>query len=139
MSLVKWEPFDEFDRLLRDFGVMTNNRGNQVGLDLAVDMYEDGENLVAEMNIPGLKGEDINVEIEDNHLFVSGKREEMIEKKEKSHYAKEIKRGSFERVVALPNKVAMDKVEAVYENGVLKILMPKLEHTPESKIKVNVK
>jgi HSP20 family protein len=139
MSLVKWEPFDEFDRLFRDFGMLSHPRNHQVGLDLAVDMYEDGQNLVAEMNLPGLKGEDIDIEIENNHLHISGKREEVQEKKEKSHYAKEIRRGSFERIVALPNKVASNKVEAEYDNGVLKVIMPKLEETAESKIKVKVK
>jgi HSP20 family protein len=139
MSLVKWEPFDEFDRMFRDFGVLAPTRGNQIGFDLAVDVYEDGSNLAAEMNLPGLKGEDIDVEVEHNHLRISGKREEMQEKKEKNHYAKEIRRGSFERVIALPSKVAANQVEAEYEGGVLKIIMPKLSEEEESKIKVKVK
>lgn len=138
MSLVKWEPFDEFDRIFRDFGMMTNQRNQKVGLDLAIDMYDDGNNLLAEMNLPGLKGEDISVEIVENHLHVSGKREELQEKKEKSHYAKEISRGSFERVVGLPNKIDVNKVEATYQNGVLKIVMPKIEETQDSRIKVKV-
>lgn len=139
MSLVKWEPFDEFDRAFRDFGLLAPTRGNQVGFDLAVDVYEDGQNLVAEMNLPGLKGDDIEVEVEQNHLRISGKREEVQEKKEKNHYAKEIRRGSFERVIPLPDRVAADKVEAEYEGGVLKVTMPKLTEKEESKIKVKVK
>jgi HSP20 family protein len=139
MSLIKWEPFDEFDRVFRDFGALAPVRGNQVGFDLAVDVYEDGQNLVAEMNLPGLKGEDIDVEVEHNHLRISGKREEVQEKKEKNHYAKEIRRGSFERVIALPDRVAGDSVEAEYANGVLKVIMPKLSEKEESKIKVRVK
>lgn len=139
MSLIKWEPFDEFDRMFRDFGVLTPTRGNQVGFDLAVDVYDDGQNLVAEMNLPGLKGDDIDVEVEQNHLRISGKREEVQEKKEKNHYAKEIRRGSFERVIPLPDRVASDKVEAEYENGVLKVTMPKLTEKEGSKVKVRVK
>lgn len=139
MSLVKWEPFDEFDRMFRDFGMLAPTRGSHVGFDLAVDVYEDGQNLVAEMNLPGLKGEEINVEVEQNHLRISGKREEVQEKKEKNHYAKEIRRGSFERVIPLPDQVAADKVEAEYEGGVLKVTMPKLTEKEDSKIKVKVK
>lgn len=139
MSLVKWEPFDEFDRAFRDFGLLAPTRGGQVGFDLAVDVYDDGPNLVAEMNLPGLDGENIDVEVEHNHLRISGKREEVQEKKEKNHYAKEIRRGSFERVIPLPDRVAADKVEAEYEGGVLKVVMPKLGDTTESKIKVKVK
>jgi HSP20 family protein len=139
MSLIKWEPFDEFDRMFKDFGLLAHSQGNRIGLDLAVDVYEDGKNLVAEMNLPGLNGDDIDVEIDNNHLRISGKREEVQEKKEKNHYTKEIRRGSFERVVALPNKVSNDKVVAEYDKGVLKIIMPKLDEAPDTKIKVQVK
>jgi HSP20 family protein len=110
-----------------------------VGFDLAVDLYEDGNDLVAEMNLPGLNGEDLDVEVEDDHLRVSGKREEVAEKKEKSHYTKEIRRGSFERVIPLPDRVDQTKVEATYEGGVLKVTMPKRAETKENKVKVMVK
>jgi len=139
MSLIRWEPFDEFDRLFRDMSLMSPNRQNGMGFDMAVDVYEDGSNLVAEMNIPGLKADDIDVEVEDNYLRVSGRREEVQEKKEKSHYAKEIRRGSFERVVHLPDMVDQDKVDAEYSDGVLKVTMPKRETAPEKKVKVKVK
>ncbi len=138
MSLIKWEPFDEFDRLLRDHPLMST-RNSQVGFDMAVDVYEDGNDIVAEMNVPGLKGEDIDVEVEDSYLRISGRREEVQEKKEKNHYVKEIRRGSFERVVQLPDMVEQEKVEAEYKNGVLKIRMPKHEKAPDKKVKVQVK
>lgn len=140
MSLIKWEPFDEFDRMFREFGLLNSPRSGQLmSYDLAVDMYEDDNNLIAEMNLPGLKGDEIDVEVEQNHLRVAGRREEIQEKKEKSHYAKEIRRGSFERVVPLPDRVDATKVEAEYANGVLRITMPKLTNEEDNKIKVKVK
>ncbi|MEZ4103800.1 MAG: Hsp20/alpha crystallin family protein [Candidatus Paceibacterota bacterium] len=139
MSLIKWEPFDEFDRIFRDLSPALSSRGGQMGFDMAVDVYEDGQNLVAEMNVPGLKADDIDVEVEDNYLRISGRREEMQEKKEKSHYVKEIRRGSFERVVQLPDMVEQEKVEAEYKDGVLKITMPKREKAAEKKVKVQVR
>lgn len=138
MSLIKWEPFDEFDRFFRDVSFPAA-RMNTMGLDLACDVYEDGKNLVAEMNLPGLSEDDIDVEVEDNHLRISGKREEVQEKKEKSHYTKEIRRGSFERIIPLPDRVKSDNVEAEYEDGVLKVTMPKKEDGGEKRIKVKVK
>jgi len=138
MSLIKWEPFDEFDRVFRDFGLMTPPRLMNPGLDLAVDVYEDGNNLVAEMNLPGLKGDDIEVEVEHNHLRISGKREEVQEKKEKNHYAKEIRRGSFQRVIALPDTVDTKAINAEYHNGVLRVTMPKTAPAT-NKVKVAVK
>lgn len=139
MSLIKWEPFDEFDRMFREFGALPALRNQNMNFDLAADVYEDGDTLVAEMNLPGLKGEDIDVAVEDNHLHITGKREEVQEKKEKSHYTKEIRRGSFERLIPLPNPVVREKVEAVYEDGVLKVTMPKREEEESNKIKVTVK
>lgn len=139
MSLIKWEPFDEFDRIFRDLSPALSSRGGQMGFDMAVDVYEDGQNLVAEMNVPGLKADDIDVEVEDNYLRIAGRREETQEKKEKSHYSKEIRRGSFERVVQLPDMVEQEKVEAEYKDGVLKITMPKREKTEEKKVKVQVR
>ena len=61
------------------------------------------------------------------------------EKKKKNHYTKEIRRGSFERVVQLPHTVEQEKVTAEYKNGVLKIKMPKKERSPDKKVKVEVK
>ncbi len=139
MSLIKWEPFDEFDRMFRDMSLSPLLRGNQPGLDLAVDVYEDGNNLVAEMNLPGLEADKIDVEVENNYLRIAGRREEVQEKKEKNHYAKEIRRGSFERVVALPDEVEQGSVSAQYQNGVLKVTMPKRQKPEEKKVKVQVK
>jgi HSP20 family protein len=139
MSLIKWEPFDEFDRFLHEVPTLPSLRMQSAGFDLAADVYEDGDAIIAEMNLPGLQGEDIDVEVEDNHLRVSGKREEVNEKREKNHYTKEIRRGSFERIIPLPAPVRNTDVKAVYEEGVLKVTMPRREETREHRIKVEVK
>lgn len=138
MSLIKWEPFDEFDRFLHDAQTLPALRMQGAGFDLAADVYEDGSDIIAEMNLPGLQGEDIEVEVEDNHLRISGKREEVNEKKEKNHYTKEIRRGSFERIIAIPSPVQQGKVTAVYKDGVLKVTMPKRDDVNEHKVKVQV-
>jgi HSP20 family protein len=139
MSLIKWEPFDDFDRFFRELAPFSPLRAGSMGFDMAVDVYEDGKDIVAEMNIPGLSADAIDVEVEDNYLRIAGRREEVQEKKGKNHYAKEIRRGSFERVVQLPDAVDQDKVTAEYKDGVLKVRMPKRETAPEKKVKVTVK
>lgn len=111
----------------------------KIGNDLAIDLYEENNNLVAEMNIPGISSEDIDIAIEGHLLRVSGSREEKKEKKEKNYYSKEIKYGSFERFVRLPFEVQSDKTSAHYQDGVLKIVMPKKSVTKAEKIKVSVK
>lgn len=137
MSLIKWEPFDDFDRIFRDVGSLVPAQSVR-GFDLAADVYEDEKSVTVEMNLPGLKGDDIDVEVEADHVRISGRREEIQEKKEKSHYSKEIRRGSFERVMSLPSPVVTSGVEAKYKDGVLKVIMQKREKNEESKVKVNV-
>ena len=139
MSLIKWEPFDEFDRFFRDVSSIPALKMSAPGFDLAADLYEDGNNLVAEMNLPGMSADDIEVEVEDNHLRISGKREEVQEKKEKNHYTKEIRRGSFERIIPLPDPVKHEGVSAEYADGVLKVSMPKRETSESNRVKVQVK
>src|SRR3989338_9486312 len=107
MALIKWEPFNEIDRFFENFPPLA-----KVGWDLAVDVYEKDNTLVAEMNLPGIDPEKISISVEDGYLRVAGSREESKEEKKKHFYSKEIRRGSFERVVRLPSVVQKDKVRS---------------------------
>ena len=106
---------------------------------LAVDVYQTKDTIVIKAPIAGVKPEDIDVSIEDNYLRVSGSHQEEKEDEKKHYYSKEIRRGSFERIVSLPAAVKSEGVEADYHNGRLHITMPKAEHTKEHKITINVK
>jgi len=134
MSLIKWEPFGDIDHFFEDFPSFS-----KMDRDLAVDVYEDGTNVVAQMNLPGVDPDKVDVSVEDNYLHISGSREEEKEEKKKHYYSKEIRRGSFERVVNLPAVVEKDKVTAEYKNGQLKVTMPKVTKTEAGKVKVEVK
>ena len=128
MALVKWwDPFEEFD-----FPSIRSR-------DLAIDMYEEGSNLIAKANLPGIDPEKIDISIENHLLRITGSREEKTEKKEKDYYYKEIKCGSFERCITLPYTVQADKTTAEYIKGVLKITMPKKKEAAAGKIKVSIK
>jgi HSP20 family protein len=139
MAIVKWESFGDMDRFFEDFAFPPMPSMSKMGFDLAVDVYDDKENIIAEMNLPGIDPAKVNVSVEDNHLRITGAREEEKEEKKKNYYSKEIRRGSFERTVRLPERVEKEKVKAAYENGVLKVTLPK-SHTSESaKIEIEVK
>lgn len=109
------------------------------GGDLAMDVYEEGNNVVAEMSLPGIDPEKIEVKVEGNYLRVYGAREETKEDKKKNYYSKEIRRGSFERAVRLPENVDEKNIKAEYKKGELKVVMPKLAIKESGKIKVEVK
>jgi HSP20 family protein len=137
MSLIKWEPFGDMDRFFEDVPRFPSMK--DIGWDMAVDVYDEGNNMIAEMNIPGVDGEHIDVSVEDNHLRVAAKHSEEKEEKKKQYYAREIRRGSFERVVRLPHSVDSAGVKAEYRKGVLKVILPKRIGDKDSKVKVEVK
>lgn len=135
MSLIKWEPLGDIDRFFNfDFPVMP-----RFGFDFAVDMYEEKGQVIAEMNLPGVDPDKLNLAIEHDILRVTGSREETQETKKKNYYSKEISRGSFERTVRLPGEVEGSRTEAEYKNGVLKVTMPKKQVSLADKIKIDVK
>ncbi|MCX8175538.1 MAG: Hsp20/alpha crystallin family protein [Candidatus Micrarchaeota archaeon] len=136
-GLIRWRPFSDFglERFFDEDFALPIPRG---GLDLATDVYEEGGNVVVKMNAPGFEAEEIDISFEGNYLKVSGQRKEEKEEKNKNYYCKEIRAGSFERMVRLPSAVKADKAEAEYRNGVLKITVPK-DEPKGGKIKVKVK
>jgi HSP20 family protein len=133
MAIVKWEPFGDIDRFFDDFPAAGFGK---MGWDMAVDLYEDGNSVVAVMSLPGIDPEKVEVTVEGNYLRVVGHREEEKETKNKQFYSKEIKRGMFERAVRLPSPVNEAKVAAEYKDGVLKVTMPKLGDKKAGKVKV---
>ena len=106
---------------------------------MAVDIFEEKENIIAEMNIPGIDPEKIDVSVENGYLRIRGSREEEKETKEKHYYSREIKHGSFERIVHLPQDVVKEKVAADYKDGVLRVTLPKVAGARAGKVKINVK
>ncbi|MBI3308568.1 MAG: Hsp20/alpha crystallin family protein [Candidatus Melainabacteria bacterium] len=140
MALLKWKPLGDIERIFdEDFPSFSFPSLPKIGWDLAVDMYEENSNYIAEMNLPGIDPDKVEVSVEDDHLKISGTREEEKETEKKNYYCKEIRRGSFERVVNLPASVKKDKVEARYADGVLRVILPKETISQQEKVKVRVK
>ncbi len=136
MAIIKWEPFDELDRFFEGFPTLP---GSRVGFDMAIDLYEEGNALVAEMNVPGVDAEKLDVSVEGEYLRIGGRREEEHEQKGKQFYSKEIRRGSFERTIRLPERVDDEHITAEYKEGVLRVVMPKRTASEKGKVKVEVK
>lgn len=139
MSLIRWEPFHEIERLFEaDFPYMPMVPTAKFGWDLAVDLYQEKGNLIAEMSLPGIDPNKVEVTFLDGDLKITGRREEVKEIKDKNYFCKEIKRGEFERLVTLPSGVKTDRAEAHYDKGVLRIVMPMKEEVKHERIKVKV-
>ncbi len=104
----------------------------------AVNEKEDEKAYYIEVDLPGVKKEDIHVEVKDNMLTISGERKFKKEEKEEGYTRVESFFGKFERKFTLPTDADAEKIEAKVEDGVLHITIPKIE-SKESTKKIEVK
>jgi len=104
-----------------------------------VDVYETDGDVVAEFELPGVDPKNIDVEVKDDMIKVEAKAEEKKEEKKKGYYRKELSRGYYKRIVPLPVNVQENKAEASYKQGVLKVVIPKVESRKKAEKKVKVK
>lgn len=104
----------------------------------ALDMHEDKDNVVVKVELPGMKKEDINLSLHDGSLSISGERKSEQKFESAEVYRAERFVGRFQRTVALPAPVAVDKVKARYKDGVLTVTLPKTEEAKPKQIDVQV-
>lgn len=132
--------FSEMERMFEDFGRMPKMSIKGQDFVPACEISETDTQYFMSMDLPGLKKEDIKVEIDENTLTVSGERKQ--EKKEGDETSTQyIERyyGTFTRSFALPSAVDAEKVEARYEDGVLKLEIPKSTAAKTRKIEIQSK
>jgi HSP20 family protein len=122
------------DRLLEDAVVMPQQ--GVAGGRPSVDVYEEGDNLVVETQLPGLTADDINVSVENGVLTISGQAEAEEERKERNYLLREKRSGRFTRSLQLPPTYSPDPSEAVFEQGVLRLVFPKTEAAKPHRIQI---
>jgi HSP20 family protein len=101
-----------------------------------VDVYEKDNNVVIEAEIPGAKKEDIEVKVKDNAVIIRGEVKKEEEKKDENYYRRERFYGKFERVIPLPADVKIEEAKAEYQDGILKLTIPKSVQEKEVKIEI---
>jgi len=110
----------------------------EAGWNPRIDVYEKDNNVIVKADIPGIEEKNLNIEVEDNVLTISGSKEEEHERKEKSYHQIERSYGSFCRSVSLPDEIQEDRINAEYTKGVLTVTIPKAKETETKKIKIKV-
>lgn len=126
----------EINRLFKEFIPEEKAEGQIISWKPKVDMYEKDNNLIVEAEIPGAKKEDIEVKIKDNSIIIKGEVKREEEKKEENYYRSERFYGRFERVLPLPTDVKLEEAKASFENGVLKLTIPKVAQEKEIKLEI---
>jgi HSP20 family protein len=147
-NLIRWEPEREMmtlreaiDRLFDDaftrpLGIRDGWRGLGVP---AIDMYQTEDDVVVKATLPGMKADDVQINITGDVLSIKGEMKEKNETKEKNYHVREQRWGSFERSVMLPTSIVSDKAKAEFEDGILTITLPKAEEVKPKIVTVKAK
>lgn len=138
-----WSPFTlvrqfdaEFDALVRrSFG-----QTRRVGFVPAADVTKDGNDVVVTLALPGVDVEkDVDVEVAEGRLVISGRRADRAESEHNGFYSREIHSGEFRRVFTLPRGVTADRVEADYDKGLLKVRVREVIAQPAQPTRIPVR
>lgn len=145
-NLIRWEPAREMmtlreamDRLFDDaFTRPLSIAGNGWAVP-AVDMYQTDNEVVVKAALPGMKADDVQLNVTGEVLTIKGEIKQKDEVKEKAYHLREQRWGLFERSVILPTEVIADKAKADFENGILTITLPKAEEARPKSISIKAK
>jgi HSP20 family protein len=145
MALVRWEPMRELNTLQTEMNRLFNTffdegTGNDRGAARrwapAVDLFEREDSLVLKADLPGMREEDVQIEMRDNVLTISGERQADFEDKQNGYYRVERAFGTFSRSLSLPDGVDADRIAASFDSGVLEITIPKPEARKPRRIEI---
>lgn len=146
MALVRWEPFREMNALQREmnrlFDTLTPLRDDHFAFGNfmpAVELNETDEAVDLRLEVPGMNAEDIDIQVSADSVAISGERKTESETKEDGVARSEFRYGSFRRVIPLSSRVDNTNVDANYENGILKLHMPKAPEELNKVVKVALK
>jgi len=139
-SLNRWANLrDDLDTLLELPFWSGNGRQSQLfsGWSPALDLYQNNDNIVAVVELPGMRKEDIEISLQDGMLTISGERKEESSE-ENGATRTERFTGKFRRSITLPTRVDVNKVSASYKDGLLTVTLPKAEEAKPKQIQINL-
>jgi HSP20 family protein len=145
-TLARWDPFTElasmrnvfdrmFDESLPRFAARLN--GDELaGYNLGIDVYETPEELVVKAAVPGVDPNDVEISVEEDVLTIKGETRQENEANDETFIRRELRYGAFQRTLRLPPTVEAEKASAEFENGVLKLHLPKKPEARARSIKI---
>lgn len=103
---------------------------------IPINIYEDDDNIYVEASIPGVDPNSIDITVQDNILKISGEKSKSVSKKSEKYHRQEHYYGKFSRHISIPDKIDTDNINAIYKNGILVIILPKLDSSKPKKISI---
>ena len=149
MALIRWQPVRELNTIQNEmnrlfdtlFDAPAPANGGALGARRwipAMDLVETEDDFVLRADLPGLSEGDVNVELDDNVLTVSGERKAEHEERKEGYYRVERASGSFSRSLTLPEGVDADAVTASFDKGVLEVRVPRPAQRKPRKVTISV-
>ena len=148
MTLVKWDPFRDVEKLQNRINLMfedcfgcTRDQNSETSLcawQPAVDIYETENGVALAAELPGVSKENIAVEVKDNILTLKGERKPILDVKAENFYRRERCYGTFQRSFTLQQNIQPNLIKATFKDGVLLIEIPRPTEDQPKQITVNV-
>ena len=140
-ELTEWRPWSDFAELRHrlDQAFRDLSDGGEGGWTPSVDVVRREDALVLRADLPGIKPEEVKIEVEDDVLTVSGEHREESEEKQERYVRRERRYGSFSRSMVLPKGVPADAIDASVEHGVLEVRVPLPQAEERQKVEIKPK
>lgn len=147
MAIVRWQPYGAVASLQNSINKLFNDAFTRTNVDEdfalsawkpVVDIFDKDDAIVIHAELPGVKKEDVAIEVKDNVLTLRGERSESKEIKEDKYYRKERTFGSFHRAFSLPSAINPDTIKATFKDGILEIEIPKPEEQKPKQVKISI-
>jgi len=148
MTMIPWRPLwdtrfpslrDEMDKMFEEFFEKVRfPSARERSWTPALDVYETKKEVIITVDVPGVDPKEVTVSIVEGSLTIKGERKKDADLKDEDLFRAEREFGAFQRMVQLPAEVSADKAKASYNNGVLKIIIPKAQKSAPREVKVDV-
>ncbi len=145
MALLPWRPFRELERMREEFDRLMNRFDEDwfaefrpARIQPQIESFVENGKLTVRAELPGIDPKDIEVNVAGNMLTVRGKREEKFEEKKRHFIRREMRYGSFERSVELPEGVKAEDLKATYHDGILELTAPVTKELERKEVKVQI-
>jgi HSP20 family protein len=148
MSLLqRWNPARELESFRRQFDDLLEHFGfdrdvfkefEPIATRPAMESYIEGDNFVVRVDLPGIDPKDVDIKVVGGMLTIKGAREEKRETKKPDFFRRELRYGSFERSISLPEGIKAEDVKASYRDGVLELTAPMPKEAVPKEVKIQI-
>ncbi|MGH1394584.1 MAG: Hsp20/alpha crystallin family protein [Trichormus sp.] len=145
MALIHWNPLEELNTIQRQLNhifeddmLSTTILDRTVARVPAAELQETDDAVYLKLELPGMEAKDIDLQVTDKAVYVSGERKSQTKTEEKGKIKSEFHYGKFQRVIPLPTRIQNTNVKADYKDGILNLTLPKAEEEKNKVVKINL-